>query len=75
MIIMGCPTAQIVSLLKLIFLIVPVAVEGILATNLSVNTSHKSSYYTFLKQKTYFFDMLSHFYKDLFDCGFFSSFT
>lgn len=43
-VIIGCPTAQIVSFLKLIYLIIPVAVEGIFATSLSVNTSQRSSY-------------------------------
>ena len=43
-VIIECPTAQMVSFSKLIFLTTPVAVDGILATSLSVNTSQRSSY-------------------------------
>ena len=39
----GCPTAQIESFWKFISLTMPEVVEGILATSLSVKTSHKSS--------------------------------
>jgi hypothetical protein len=44
MVMIGWPTAQMVSFLKWICLTTPAAVEGILATSLSVNTSQRSSY-------------------------------
>jgi hypothetical protein len=59
------PTAQMVSLAKWISLTTPLAVEGILATNLSVNTSHRSSYYRL--QLPYLFNLLPHLHEDLFD--------
>lgn len=74
---MGCPTAQMVSFLKFISLTTPEAVEGILATSLSVNTSQRSSYYTHRDQgvRIYLFDSLADFNKDFLYGCFFCAFT
>jgi hypothetical protein len=66
---MGWPTGHIVSFSKLIDLIIPLAVEGILATSLSVNTSHKSSYYNdqFFECLAYLFNTIANIDEDFFD--------
>ena len=56
----------------------PVAVEGIFATSLSVDTSQRSSYYTlplFDANMTYLGNLVAHLHVPLIDGGLFSSFT
>ena len=74
---MGCPTLQIESFVKLISFTTPEAVEGIFATNLSVNTSHRSSYYSGVSryEPIYLLNPLPDFNKHFLDGGFFGPFA
>jgi len=70
------PTGHISSFLYLMLLITPSCVEGILATNLSVNTSHMSSYYANINtDNTNLLDVLSFLHKPLLDGGLLGAFA
>jgi hypothetical protein len=69
------PTGHISSFLYLMLLMTPSCVEGILATSLSVKTSHMSSYYASINyENTNLLDVLTFLHKPLLDGGLLGAF-
>lgn len=69
------PTGHISSFLYLMLLMTPSWVEGILATSLSVKTSHMSSYYASINyDNTNLLDVLTFLHKPLLDGGLLGAF-
>ena len=70
------PTGHISSFLYLMLLMTPSWVEGILATSLSVKTSHMSSYYASINyDNTNLLDVLTFLHKPLLDGGLLGAFA
>ena len=70
------PTGHISSFLYLMLLMTPSCVEGILATSLSVKTSHMSSYYASINyENTNLLDVLTFLHKPLLDGGLLGAFA
>lgn len=70
------PTGHISSFLYLMLLMTPSCVEGILATSLSVKTSHMSSYYASTNyENTNLLDVLTFLHKPLLDGGLLGAFA